>query len=337
MEVADALVSLGLAGDASQVRVTRRLPAPDVTRLCLGSPAGDTIWAEVAEDRAQRRSLSTRSPKLDVWRERVAAAGIAERTSLARRVDDGLLLYAPGPYERLLFDDLVAVPADGDRWSRTAATFSQLGSYLAALHRPPLDADGVRVLGRSCPALDVTIALVRGSDVDAAGAILRDELSLAPNVLEAVARADGATRVPVGLHGRFSSGAVLVGGGSFAVSGWLESWCGPRAYDLGYMVGELLELASRSEPAGERQLRAHAVGLVRAYAWGCDGPAAAEVAAQLGPYTAARVVRHLLSNVRRFGADRDTLAAALGPIDSLLPRWSAELTANLGEAPDDAR
>ena len=194
------------------------------------------------------------------------------------------LIYAPVPTSLLLFDlatggmgiagggTAEALPPDAAQWP---ALLGGLGELAAWLHAVPLDAAAAGALPRE----QRLVELVRVELAGGAGVVPAIPPLLREGARTALADFDGATTRCL-VHGRLSLGSYACGGGAAggaagdgagALLGWADAGLGTRWFDVGYLLGELVELAATREPGvrGPRRLPGRRAGVHG----GVSGPA----------------------------------------------------------------
>lgn len=102
-------------------------------------------------------------------------------------------------------------------------------------------------------------------------------------------------RRPVFLHGRWSTGSVLLNGDSWTMLSGVEFWHGPAEYDLGFMLSELVELAADGLLAGDNRRVETALRLGTLLVIGYSKTMPVDTAALID-WTAHRLAEHLVLN-----------------------------------------
>lgn len=162
-------------------------------------------------------------------------------------------------------------------------TFEALGSRLARIH----DIAPASAVPRQPPVrpLEAPGTVVQGP--------LREALSTECTLLRLATEVQEPTEPPVLLHGRFSTGSVQVRRNTWQLLSGVEQWSGPREGDLGYLLGDLVELATEGVMADRRGLTLKAFNYATAT---IQGYGIVPSRLRLTAWTANRLVNHLMLN-----------------------------------------
>ncbi|MGH2589150.1 MAG: hypothetical protein ACRDJE_29860, partial [Dehalococcoidia bacterium] len=216
-------------------------------------------------------------------------------------------------------------------WRWLPPLCARLGSALRECHERSSELHTRPALPR---ANDVTrrVRGLLGADAPPEVAAVRAALGECPRLRVAQAAALRRFRRspdPVTLHGRYAPGQMLVqsppervASPAVYVAGWLEAATGPAAYDAGYFIGELMELAAtatdlRHEEA-ERGLHAAVSGFYDAYVSGSAARLPGDFAEQVAAFAALKIIEHLARFAQYFGDPGPGAARLLHAADALL-------------------
>lgn len=316
------LRATGLAGRHDPVEEVHRIDGPITITGCLR--IGDRLaWIE--HDRDQR----------------LAAAGVERALAAIRTVagndswalvpvvsGQGSAVFYDVVGERVVVDLLLPGKAlRGEARPALIGVFERLGDVLGQLHqrrarphtlrallrRHPRVEELARLLDRGRTAPQPTLALERLQE-----AVLCDTPVLAGTLIE---RCEMWERCPSSsiLHGTFCPGYVAVPDGPLdprriQLLGWYDSAFGPPAFDAGWLLGELRELAEAragDDPAGCEMLRECGRRFLGAYLDSRPSIEAAAFVAECEQFAAMKIVSHLVAFVRGYGFDADAVAAQL--------------------------
>lgn len=212
--------------------------------------------------------------------------------------------------------------------------FERLGDVLARLHDHRADAKTLRPLLRPhARVAELALLLDRGR------AAPQPELSLErlqetalceqPELVASLTElCSGWGRCPNSsiLHGTFCPGYVALPDGpldsrALQLLGWYDGAFGPPAFDAGWLLGELRELAAArddDDAAGRDLLRECGRRFLRAYLDRRPGLAPAAFVDECERFAALKIVSHLVAFVRGFGFDAAAVTAQLALADAVL-------------------
>ncbi len=194
--------------EATEIESSR---GPILNRSAVRAADGTFFWIEEAhESSGYEASDASKSERLRTLPNIAPALAVGERT----------FLYGPLESCDLAVSHL------------TTGLLRGLGATLRMFHMLPLDA-GLPPRGKMIDAI--------------AEAVADPALAAAHPLLTRLAR-HAVRRVMSGeervlLHGRYSTGAVVVAGHGFAIMSGIDLWSGPAEFDAGYLLGELVELS----------------------------------------------------------------------------------------------
>lgn len=258
-------------------RVAWRTDGPIVSRLCIRSGDESTV-RELPKpggplDRAARETAGL----LPALRDRFAAHGAHLTFPRVSRRGGRIELRYITPGSRLLAARLGA----GDLPAEVATDLSAL---LVLIHKTPVP-----------PALRTAPPI---APLDWGTDRVAPSLTAALDASGLLARArtgpDWLTE-PVFLHGRWSTGSVLLNGDSWMMLSGVEFWHGPAEYDLGFMMGELVELAAEGLLAEDMHRVQNALRLGVLLVIGYSKAMPVDTTALIG-WTAHRLAEHLVLN-----------------------------------------
>lgn len=316
------LRATGLAGPHDPVQEVHRIDGPITITGCLR--IGDRLaWIE--HDRDQRLAASGVERALAAIR---TVAGNDSWALVPVVSERGTAVFCDVVGERVLVDLLLPGKAlHGDARPALIAVFERLGDVLGQLHQRRAGGHTVRALLRRHPRIEElarlldrrrtapqpTLALERLQE-----AVLCDTPVLAGTLIE---RCELWERCPGRsiLHGTFCPGYVAVPDGPpdprrLQLLGWYDSALGPPAFDAGWLLGELRELAEAragDDPAGCEVLRECGRRFLGAYLDRRPTVSAAAFVLECEQFAAMKIVSHLVAFVRGYGFDRDAVTAQL--------------------------
>ncbi|MFJ4689202.1 hypothetical protein [Streptomyces sp. NPDC088789] len=317
--------------------LVRQLIGAELDRRCLLGPDGDYLWLDAARTPACA-ALVTAAMATAAERARlVQAARMSLAVRLPRQVAPGTVAYDHLPTSGLLVDGVLAAISGAAGTPAAAHVLALVGASLAALHScaTPARRGTHRGADVAVQTMDAAALLRQTPPADPPWATgLRLILDRRPRLTEhatraATLRTDTSTLVPV--HGNASMAAVAssndltTAAGAAAppvLLGWLRSGWGHAAHDLGYLLGELLELAADHGPTGD--LRAVELGRAGLRGYLAHGGTRLPVR-QLVDFVALRVVDHIVKNVRSYGLDPVGVARLLDHAENVIPLWGAAL------------
>ncbi len=281
--------------------------------------------------------------------QRLAAEGVGRALATMRTVtraqqwalvpvvsERGTAVFCDVAGQRVLVDILLPGSAiDGDARSALIAVFERLGVVLARLHdhradaktlRPLLRpharvAELARLLDRSRAAPQPALSLERLQE-----AALCEQPALVASLTE-LCSAWGRCPNSSILHGTFCPGYVVLPDGplnprALQLLGWYDSAFGPSAFDAGWLLGELRELAAAraaaDDAAGSDVLRECGRRFLRAYLDRRPGLVAPAFVDECERFAALKIVSHLVAFVRGFGFDSQAVSAQLALADAVL-------------------
>ena len=221
----------------------------------------------------------------------------------------GTAVYGELPTDSIMVDALMPEPDGRHRdWPSFAEDCRFLGTFLARLHSAESSGANAVALLREDVAMRRVVELLHRGRGDPPATLglerLQEHLLTGfpelAGALRSLCMSSGRAARSVVLHGRFSSGFVIRDSaaptGSPKVIGWLEASYGPAAWDVGWFVAELLEVAAgwrELSTAREATVRHGAVVFLGAYASARSGPLGEDFYHALAGYSAFKIVHHL--------------------------------------------
>lgn len=208
----------------------------------------------------------------------------------------GVFVYAPMRPGTSVFEMLEA----GGGQER-AIPFPAIGRRLAALHGTRLDDAASLSLSRGRPPLDILGLFWSDAPADGELALLRRCLAACEpfrRLVMSTSEADGSPGVL--LHGRWSTGALICPAGEpdgVIACGGIDAWIGPPEFDVGYLFGDLVELAAASWLAGASARVADALAAMLAVTIEYRRYRCLD-AGRIAGFTARRILSHLVANAR---------------------------------------
>jgi hypothetical protein len=300
----EELAALGLAGPRDPIH---DIEFEDVLSGCRGScvlPTGYAWLERPADEDAGVEEAALAALEDVIGGDR----RLAELAALPLRTPSGFALYPRLTTAQMMIDALVPAPGTPQRWPALADDCAELGAFVARLHDRPLDTAHAAALARPDRQMARVRALVtRGRGAPPATLpverLQEDLLTGFPRLAGALADWTAAPAdhgQPVLMHGSLGPSFVIrnsaTGEGLLHVIGWLAAGVGPRARDVGWFLGELLELAAAWQqvaPHREAELRTAAGALVRAYVETSARGGDAAFFDALPRFAAAKIVHHV--------------------------------------------
>lgn len=323
------LVATGAAAPSDTVEELHRTDGPVTITGCV-RVGGRLAWIE--HDLDQRLAAPGVSRTLDAIRTTVGAEPWALVPVVSER---GSAVFSDLVGPQLLVDALLPGNAlSGAPSPALTATFARLGEILAWLHgtRPP--AGALRRLMRPHPRVgELEQLLARGRATPqrrlALERLQETMLCEQPRLVAALSELCAGwsrCRDSAVLHGSFCPGYVAVADGApdprrLQVLGWYDAALGPPAFDAGWLLGELRELAAARaghDPAGIAVLRACGRAFLGAYLDARPACAPAAFVADCERFAALKIASHLVAFVRGYGFDADAVAAQLALAGAVL-------------------
>lgn len=229
--------------------------------------------------------------------------------SIPRLTSSSLAVYGPLTSPKMMIEALVPdLSGSHPRWPVLSQDCAALGRFLARLHDASSSDASASALLRQDPALERIAQLVmrgRGAPPSSLPVERLQEhlIAVHPGLAAGLAQLcsdHGATTRSVPLHGRFSPGFVVrdsaAGRGTLHVIGWLSAGYGPAAWDVGWFLGELHEVATAwrdLEPARSGLLHEGGLTFLRTYLQERGTPIGEGFYDDLGRYSALRIVYRL--------------------------------------------
>lgn len=322
LSFAPELVATGVAAADDPMEELHRTDGPVTITGCVR--VGERLaWIE--HDRDQRLAAAGVDRALDAVR---AAIG-AEPWALFPVVSDhGTAVFCNLVGQRVLVDMLLpGITVHGDGRPALVAVFERLGEVLARIHdhrrlgrtgrallrRHARVDELARLLDRGRATPQPTLALERLQET-----ALCEQRSLTAAMTELCAMWERCPNSAV-LHGTFCPGYVAVPDGPLdpqrlQLLGWYDSAFGPPAFDAGWLLGELRELAAAradDDPAGYDVLRECGRRFLRAYLDNRPGVGASAFIAECERFAAMKIVSHIVAFVRGYGFDAEAVATQL--------------------------
>jgi hypothetical protein len=221
----------------------------------------------------------------------------------------------------------------GADWAWLPPLCADLGAYLGQAQRHPFSVFDTPELPRSCDVTRRVGMFLAGTHdrTPALTAVARD-LAGFPRLTGALTAAVRHFRTaphPVLLHGRCSPAFVLAtpanDGTAVApatyVVGWLEAARGPSAYDAGYFIGELIELAVTAGDQGQEGAVGWLTAAVRSFyhAYAATAPpSVGDLPRLVTRYAALKIVEHVLRFATYYGEDGVSAGRLLSAADAML-------------------
>jgi len=321
LSFAPELIATGAAAPGDPIEELHRTDGPVTITGCV-SVGGRLAWIEHDRD------------------ERLAAAGVERALEAIRAVlgtepwalvpvisDRGSAVFSDLVGTRLLVDRMLpGNRLDGPDAPALVASFAHLGEILAQIHerRPPTRT--LRPLLRRHPRVaELEQLLDRGRAPQPELALERlQEAALCeqPRLVAALAKQCAAwehcPRSTI-LHGAFCPGYVAVPDDALdarrmQLLGWYDAGFGPPAFDAGWLLGELRELAAAradEDPAGCGVVRGCGRAFLGAYLDSRPGIAASPFVAASDRFAALKIASHLVSFVRGYGFRAEPVAQQL--------------------------
>ena len=316
------LRATGLAGPDDPVEEVHRIEGPITITGCLRI-GGRLAWIE--HDRDQRLAEGDVDRALTAIRT-VAGTDAWALVPVVSR--NGTAVFYDLVGERVVVDLLLpGEPLDADARPALIGVFERLGDVLAELHERRARGRTLRALLRRHPRIEElaglldrgrtapqpTLALERLQE-----SVLCDQPGLAASLIERCAMWERCPSSSI-LHGTFCPGYVAVPDGPLdpqrlQVLGWYDSAFGPPAFDTGWLLGELRELAEAragEDPAGCDLLRECGRRFLGAYLDRRPSMAASAFVVETEQFAAMKIVSHLVAYVRGYGFDAGIVAAQL--------------------------
>ena len=319
----EELIEAGVAAAGDALHEIRLEDGPAGLRgSCL--VASGHVWLEAGPagvDGGQRRAVR-------------AIGALASRHAPLRDIaavpyvtNAGTAVYGALTTSQLMIDGLTPSlhGADPAGWPTWIDDCRLLGSVLACLHDTAPGGARARGLLRDDPALArVASVSARGGPSPPANLALerlRDHLLFDHPVLSTLAgraRAVGAsTTNGAPLHGRFSPSFVMrdsaTGHGGPHVIGWLDAGYGPPAWDLGWFVGELHQIAAmwaQADPERVATIWRGGEALLASYVRHRSQPVPSAVIEDVGLYGAVSIVHQLWQTASFVGYDHASVRPA---------------------------
>ncbi len=330
-----ALRRAGLAAGGEAVVERDHMAGGAVEWWLLEGSAESRVWVQYLSDR-RLRPAATRVMR---------ASNVLPNSAVAPR--DGVYLVAPVPvapatyaypvgagaelFAAMLLRGLGVGGAPRQDWLWLLPLCARLGAALRDVHEVSRGTHTRPALPR---ANDVTrrVRGLIGAGLTTDAASVRDTLAEFPRLraaLIASVRRFYRDPDPATLHGRYAPGQILVDARPESaalpevhVAGWLEAASGPPAYDAGYFIGELMELAvfaaGMRHAAAEHGLRMAAREFYNAYVSRSAATLPEGFAEHAAEFAALKIVEHVARFVRYFGDPGPEVARLLRAADSLL-------------------
>lgn len=326
----DELTAVGLAGTRDPIH---EIELEDVLSGCRGScvlPTG-YVWLERPAD----DDACVDEGVLAALQDAIGGDGrLSELAALPLRTPSGFALYPRLTTARMMIDALVPAPGTPRRWPTLDGDCAALGVFVARLHDRPLDTAHALTLARPDRQMARVRALVtRGRGAPPATLpverLQEDLLTGFPRLASALADWTASPAVPHGppvlVHGSLGPSFVMrdssTGGGRLHVIGWLTAGVGPRERDIGWFLGEFLELAAawrQVAPRREAELRRAADTFVRAYVETSGQGVRAAFFDALPCFAAAKIVHHVWQTATYVAYDPDAFEHMLSAAESAL-------------------
>ena len=316
------------------MKMVRTISGPFLDRRCFEAGTKKFIWMEVPREGSHYSRPMTKT------------ALCAVRSLLTERfpfsclnvpvfTPDPAYVYAPADCPDLMVDIICFTKHVGA--DSLAILASRLTELLLGLHCCPLPND---IPLPHCywrtSALDKLLGFSTENDT-----LTEDDLLLSrclrqhPSIYDRAVLASSAYRDPhkrVLLHGRLSLGAIhLSTSGDPIVMTGLDCWLGPGESDIGYLVGELIELSCALQPSDPRlsaELLRCAVECAISYGSKQVRQSVEDSLSDITLFVCYRIVDHLARIASRFGFRRAQIEERLVSIakatDALLSRLAQE-------------
>ncbi len=163
--------------------------------------------------------------------------------------------------------------------------FESLGNTLARFH--------ALHLGQGFPdKLVVNPLLYLSAD---RSSTLHTALTLQVELLQRARRAELVSAPATLLHGRWSSGSIIIKGSNWIILSGVEQWYGPGEHDVGYLVGELVEQIAEDAIQGHPRDAVHALNAVVRFVRHYGQHRSLDIKL-LMDWVAHRIVSHLILN-----------------------------------------
>lgn len=265
---------------------------PVLDRACM-SDATSLIWVELPKPGGPFDPLERRLPSLREAQETQSGADWLCFPDLKLLVSDNVGVFRLPPSETL-YHRLAA----GGKWPSLEA-FTFLGTRLAEFHRAGTSVGAAQPASQRRPVVRAMDQL-DSEEVKDCHLHLIDALGTTQMLLSLANEGEArmASETATMLHGRWSLGTTLLrpeGSATCTVLGGIDCWFGPREFDVGFLIGELLEMAAHGAVGGDSESRQFAFAAAEAFAGGYQAVDRLS-AEQILVFSAHRLVTHLVLN-----------------------------------------